>query len=222
MDENIEKFIAKLRSAIDSGGGGGTQPLDSETYRLARRVGSADSDLLDHFVNLAESAGMVVHRPTGKNELIDQIGQLLAELDVKTVIAEGDEILPGVSVPDILGQSGDIELIEFAADRQSLTEAAFRADCSITGVYAALAETGSIALRPSKQCPLLLPLAAPVHIAICPAGKIYADLLDLLTPENIERGALTLITGPSKTADIEMELVTGMHGPIAEHLFVVA
>jgi L-lactate dehydrogenase complex protein LldG len=99
----------------------------------------------------------------------------------------------------------------------------YKFDCGITDVYAAVAETGSLVMRPTPRHGRALSLVPPVHVAIVEASCIVADLVDLfeqLTREGVSPN-VTLITGPSKTADIEMNLVTGVHGPGWVQVYVV-
>jgi L-lactate dehydrogenase complex protein LldG len=96
-------------------------------------------------------------------------------------------------------------------------------DCGLTDVYAAVAETGSLVVRPSAEGGGLLSLVPPVHVAIVEPRLIVADLVDLmqnLSGETKRTGA-TLISGPSKTSDIEGNLVTGVHGPKLVQIFVL-
>jgi L-lactate dehydrogenase complex protein LldG len=62
-----------------------------------------------------------------------------------------------------------------------------------------------------------------VHVAIIERDKFLADLLDLMEILRTEGAGsgVTLISGPSKTADIEMNVVTGVHGPNVVHAFVL-
>jgi L-lactate dehydrogenase complex protein LldG len=99
----------------------------------------------------------------------------------------------------------------------------YEADIGLTDVYAAVAETGSIVVRRSADHPLMASLVPPVHIAVVERHQIVPDLIDLMRKLNVEgtAGGVTIITGPSKTADIEMNLVTGVHGPGEVHVFVI-
>jgi L-lactate utilization protein LutC len=99
----------------------------------------------------------------------------------------------------------------------------YEVEIGLTDVYAAVAETGSIVVRRSAQHPLIASLVPPVHVAVVERHQIVPDLLDLLRKLQAEgtAGGVTIITGPSKTADIEMNLVTGVHGPGEVHLFVI-
>ena len=85
----------------------------------------------------------------------------------------------------------------------------------MTDVWAAVAETGSLVIRPDAHHGRLLSLAPPIHVAFVKPQQIVADLIDLMQMIDADTRApnITLITGPSKTADIEGSLVIGVHGP---------
>jgi len=101
-------------------------------------------------------------------------------------------------------------------------EALFSADVGITGVKAAVAETGSLICTSGTQQWRGLSLIPPVHVAIVRADQIVPDLLDVLAaPAPDLPAALTFISGPSKTADIEGILITGVHGPGHVHAVVL-
>ena len=84
----------------------------------------------------------------------------------------------------------------------------------LTGAIAAAAETGSIAVPGGPGRPLIASLLPEVHIAVVREGTILENLDDLLQlPELRQTAASVLISGPSRTADIEMTLTIGVHGP---------
>jgi L-lactate dehydrogenase complex protein LldG len=97
-------------------------------------------------------------------------------------------------------------------------------DAGVTDVYCAVAETGSLVMRASPEHGRALSLVPPVHAAILQPRDFLPDLLDLF--EKLQRegtqGGTVLISGPSKTSDIEMNLVTGVHGPMRVKAFVLA
>ena len=101
-------------------------------------------------------------------------------------------------------------------DRDALRDACAAADVGITSADYALAETGTLVMLSSRQEARLVSLLPPVHVAIVPSSRIVANLDELLSllPKPAEQSSsMVLITGPSRTADIEQILVRGVHGP---------
>lgn len=89
-------------------------------------------------------------------------------------------------------------------------------DVAITGCKGAIAETGSLILWPDKNEPRLMSLVPPVHIVLLNTKQIHNTFADVLAEEQWHQGMPTnalLISGPSKTADIEQTLAYGIHGP---------
>ena len=91
-------------------------------------------------------------------------------------------------------------------------------DFAITGTLAGLAESGSLVLWPDANEPRLMSLVPPLHIALLDADRLFENFAQLIARENWAGGMPTnalLISGPSKTADIEQTLAYGIHGPKA-------
>ena len=89
-------------------------------------------------------------------------------------------------------------------------------DFALTGARAGLAESGSLVLWPDAAEPRLMSLVPPVHVAVLAADRLYENFADLLGQEAWSAGMPTnalLVSGPSKTADIEQTLAFGIHGP---------
>jgi L-lactate utilization protein LutC len=98
----------------------------------------------------------------------------------------------------------------------------FEYEVGVTSAQAGIAETGTLLLDSSVEPNRLISLVPPVHVAILDASRIYptlADALAFLQSGNEVSPAITLITGPSRTADIELTLSIGVHGP--QELYVI-
>ncbi|MSQ52213.1 MAG: lactate utilization protein C [Betaproteobacteria bacterium] len=94
----------------------------------------------------------------------------------------------------------------------------------VTGAFAALAETGTLMVVSSPQTPATVSLLPETHIAIVPASRIVAHMEDAWDLARRELGqlprAVNFISGPSRTADIEQQMVLGAHGPYRVHIIV--
>ncbi len=116
-------------------------------------------------------------------------------LDLRPVLdrlrTDGVEILPPDSPLDLLAQ----------------------ADVGITGAEWGIAETATLALGAGPGQPRLASLLPPIHLAILRADRIVSDLHAFFARVGVLPSALTLITGPSRSADIGSVLVLGAHGP---------
>jgi len=99
----------------------------------------------------------------------------------------------------------------------------FRFDVGVSTVQAAIAETGTLVLDSTRERHRLVSLVPPVHIAIVRASQIYrtlGEVLSLIRKEKEISPAVTFITGPSRTADIELTLAIGVHGPQELHVII--
>lgn len=98
------------------------------------------------------------------------------------------------------------------------------ADVGINRADYALADTGTLVYLSESEETRLISLLPPAHIAIVARDRILSGLDELFTlhPRPAEQSSsMVLITGPSRTADIEMRLVRGVHGPGELHVIVV-
>ncbi|MBK8119939.1 MAG: lactate utilization protein [Sulfuritalea sp.] len=89
-------------------------------------------------------------------------------------------------------------------------------DASLTGARGAIADTGSLILWPDASEPRLMSLVPHIHFVLLDAALIHANLLAAITAEHWATGMPTnalVISGPSKTADIQQTLAYGAHGP---------
>ncbi len=107
------------------------------------------------------------------------------------------------------------ELIDYKDPIEKSKDLLFEIDAAITTTRGGIAETGSLILWPTPDEPRLMSLVPPIHIAVLNSSQIYSTFREAMISENwvseMPTNAL-LISGPSKTADIEQTLVYGIHG----------
>lgn len=90
----------------------------------------------------------------------------------------------------------------------------FGLDAGVTGVTAAIARSGAVLLDPGPGRPGALSSVVPLHVAVVPERVVVSSLAEALAlPPPGDSSARVLVAGPSKTADIEGILITGVHGP---------
>lgn len=95
----------------------------------------------------------------------------------------------------------------------------------VTGVFAAIAETGTLMVVSGPETPSSVSLVPETHIAIVPVSRIVAHMEDGWDLARGELGqlprAVNFISGPSRTADIDQTIVVGAHGPSRVHVILV-
>ncbi len=218
--EKRETFMARVRSALGRREALARTPpppeIDESIVRLAAE-GAGGPAL---FETQARASGMIVHRVTGSG-LTERLRSLLVEMEVRRVTTNLDG--PWSDHVAIAVKSAGTSIVDWRSAPG--LEAHYDVDAGITTVEAALAETGTIIVSSGPGCSRGTFLVPPIHIAVLGAGDILADMIDYWKrpPAHGRRrpAATVFITGPSKTADIEGVLVTGVHGPREVHVLVV-
>ena len=140
---------------------------------------------------------------------------------VTQYLTTGSQKLEVVMAPDPL-----LDGIDWPASMKIERRPARRQDVvSITGVFAAIAETGTLVLLSGAHSPTTLNFLPDVHIVIVRRQQIVTHIEDVWRRmrselEDMPR-TVNLITGPSRTADIEQTIQLGAHGPRSLHVIVV-
>ena len=149
---------------------------------------------------------------------------LLKERDTSAVLAWQAEALPVPGVLAALRAAGitllDAEVPPTEPGRSQALEQIEKARVGLTGVDAAFAETATLALWTGPGRPRLASLSVRTHVALLDPRRLFASWAAWLAAEGPDAVArmsqasnLALISGPSRTGDIEMTLTVGVHGP---------
>ena len=136
----------------------------------------------------------------------------------KTAVASNAPFLRDCGITDLPGVRSGI------TDREELRGLCATSNYGITSADFGLSDTGSLVMLSSREEARMISLLPPAHIAVVPASKLLTGLDELFSilPHPAEQtSSMVLITGPSRTADIEQILVRGVHGPGEIHVLVV-
>ena len=95
----------------------------------------------------------------------------------------------------------------------------------ISGAFVAIAETGTLMMLSGPDTPASMHLLPETHVAVVEADRIVAHYEEGFALARAERGRLpratNLVSGPSRTGDIEQTIVLGAHGPYRVHVVIV-
>ncbi|HFE65710.1 MAG TPA: lactate utilization protein [Chloroflexi bacterium] len=171
-----------------------------------------------HFADLAERFSeslTAVHgevlRAASREEALQQVGNVIAELGAQKVVVNGVRPLTDIPWREKWPQA---EWYQVGQTEGDLTAFCAAADLGISSAAAALAETGSIVIYSGPAQSRLATLLPPVHLALVPTSCLTADLFTFTASRRGEMPAnLVFVSGPSKTADIEQTMAIGVHGP---------
>lgn len=135
--------------------------------------------------------------------LSQRIQEILLSQNIREVQGWENDFLPA-GLPDRLSEAG-IQL-------QYSPHPDIRA--GLTGALAGIAETGSLVLPGGAGRPMTASLLPELHLAVLHARDIRPDLEQALSLKEVQAAStVVLVSGPSRTADIEMTLTIGVHGP---------
>lgn len=181
-------------------------------------------NLIDAFIRNATDAqagATVVRSPDAARA---RVAGILRDVGARLVMVSPDAVAPPWSCDATLAPVGARVVTRSATnnDRAEL----LAADAGVTLATHGLADTGTLVVCSSPHNHRLDSLVVPIHIALLRASDLLPDLpsafATLAEDERFERhSAVTFIRGPSRTADIELQLTLGVHGPGKVHIVVL-
>ena len=204
MSDARADILGRVRSALNRRAG--QAPTPAPAVRLnSRNLNTSES--IELFIRSFEKLNGKAQRLARRADVTPALRDLLGG---RTAVASNAPYLRECGVTDIEGvQTG-------FTGRDELRNACAAAGAGITSADYALADTGTLVMISSREEARLVSLLPPVHIAVVPAARMLGTLDELLMklPRPAEQSSsMVLITGPSRTADIEQILVRGVHGP---------
>lgn len=141
---------------------------------------------------------------------------LLSARGVRT-LACGEDTAPLHTLAAAWAEATDVPSLLAPSQIDDWKAGLFSIDAGLTTTRCGIAETGSLVLWPDRAEPRLLSLVPPIHIAVLDGAKLYETFDEVIAAEAWAAQGLptnaVLVSGPSKTADIEQTLAYGVHGP---------
>ncbi len=196
-----------------------------------------DTELLSAAAESLATGGWNVHRAETIEDVGDLIVEICRDIGAESALRSGHEVLDEARIDSALARSGlllsnmtlndDMDSAERDEMRSVHRREVYQTDVGITGGDYVIAETGTLVIHPKKGVSRLTSLAPPVHIAVMRSGQVLPTLDELFLLEQVDiqsgdrHAAMNLISGPSRTGDIEATIVQGIHGPVETHIILV-
>jgi L-lactate dehydrogenase complex protein LldG len=204
------RIFARLKSAAGAAEAPVVQP---ETLT---QIEYSHQEKIEKLKTLMEAMRTEVHITT-EQDWLNLLEDILRKRKIKDLLY-GPQSIIGEALQQKWQNTADglPKLVPYDVEIEKIKKHVFQVEAGITSTMGGIADTGALILWSSKEEPRLMSLVPPIHIAILRADKIYNSLLEVMQKENWSANMPTnafLISGPSKTADIELVLAFGVHGP---------
>jgi len=172
---------------------------------------SIDVPLEEAFKQNLEKVNGSVHLFPSEPALMEALKQFLTQYNINQICCNEDALQE--------------ELTSFEISYQNCTEIPESIEVGITGCEFLIAHTGSVMVSSAQKGGRQIFVYPPVHIVVAKKSQLvpyleeaYSGLINKYA--NNLPSQITLITGPSRTADIEKTLILGAHGPREVHVFL--
>ena len=202
--ENIRRSLGRT----------GREPLGQKPeIHEARRPESLESEIGTFLSEIKKLSGN--GQSLLASEIDSQLKALVEEQNIRRATAWETPHLRQLGITEILNSLG-VELVSPNADKHDMATC----DLGVTEADFLLPETGTLVLQSSAGRPRAVSLLPRVHLAIARPEMLRADMHQVFA-EAKERHYLVFITGPSRTADIELTVTLGVHGPRSLYVWMM-
>lgn len=226
IDDNTQSrdaVLARVRAALGRRGNGESARAAAHAYIAAHHQGPRPqpaTDALSRFVTRAGDMESTVERVATLDDVAPAIGRYVLALNATCADPEQDPHA-GVCWPEF----GWLDWKAAGITIESRPTVGHDA-LGVTGCYCAVAETGTLVFVTGGETPTGTFLLPETHIAIVRADQIVPGMEDAFARIRAEYAsawprAINLVSGPSRTGDIEQTIVLGAHGPRRLHIVLV-
>jgi L-lactate dehydrogenase complex protein LldG len=235
------EFLARIRAEMQKTRGlfaASTAPRPAQPREEAdvvrRELAERWPETLERFRREFDRVGGVFHRVASLAEGPHLVAGIARERQARRLVAWHPTALGGDPTPALTARGLDVlemppgELAD-GAERQALRARIAEAEVGLTGADLAIAETGTLVVRSGAGRPRSTSLLPPYHVAVFDRSALVESLAQagVFLEAWHAAGApaagaiVSFITGPSRTADIELTLTRGVHGPKEVHAIFV-
>lgn len=217
-----EEVLASVRKALGHEASSPVARAQALAYIAAHGQGprpALPADLVGRFIERATDMSSTVERIGALGDVPAAVARYLDRLQLPPALAQ-QKSHAGVCWPEFAALDWGAAGLQIEARP---TEGHDR--LGITGCFCAIAETGTLVFTTGAQTPTGTMLLPDTHVCVVRAGRIVPGMEEAFARVRAELGAmpraLNLVSGPSRTGDIEQTIVLGAHGPFRVHILVL-
>ncbi len=199
-----DNILHNVRTALGRSAGQPPSPIPPPRLRIPA------VDLETRILNFRAAIEKLSGTTYRAQSAADARAYAAALLEGKTAVASNAPFLQECGITTLAGVRSAV------TEERELRGLCASADLGITSADYALADTGSLVMLSSGEEARMISLLPPVHLALVPRERILTgldELFSVLPLPGQRTSSMVLITGPSRTADIEQILIRGVHGP---------
>ncbi len=221
-----EEILHTIRKGL--AGAGSKQTIEarnflSEAQEIEQAIEEQKDNLKIQFASELEKVNTNVLEAANEDKIKESLLSLIKEKELKSFAIWESQFLKEINLKQELKDAG-LRLIT-AKNKNRIA----KADIGITEVDYAISDTGTLVLLADKNQPRSVSLLPPIHLAIVRPENLVRNINDLFVILKSElqdsediTSCMTFITGPSRTADIELNLTLGVHGPKELYVLVLS
>jgi L-lactate dehydrogenase complex protein LldG len=217
-----DAVLTRVRRALGKNGDDAAARGKAEAYLAQHAQGprpAMPADLVARFLQRATDMSSTVERIAGRTEIPHAVSRYLDALDLPPALAS-QKSRAGVCWPEFAD-------LDWNAAGLAIEARPTQGDdrLAITGSFCAIAETGTLVFTSGATTPTASVLLPDTHIAVVDAGRVVSGMEEAFALVRATFGgmprAVNMISGPSRTGDIEQTIVLGAHGPFRVHLLLL-
>jgi L-lactate dehydrogenase complex protein LldG len=217
-----DALLGRVRRALHKTGADAAAMRDADAYISAHAHGprpAMPADLVARFMRRATDMESTLERVATRAEIPAAVARYLDALDLPPSLA-AQKSHAGVCWPEFAD-------LDWRAAGLAIASRPTAGDdrLGITGSFCAIAETGTLVLTTGSEAPTATAILPDTHIAVVRADRVVSGMEEAFALVRAEHGgmprAMNMISGPSRTGDIEQTIVLGAHGPFRVHLLLL-